>query len=427
MQKIGDITSTANANGEWMEGNPAAGLDATLIKSGWLNTIQRELIALVLGAGLPLNKLDDSQVLQAVRNIAGSIAEFKVTGDGITDAGLVGGDQQRPYIRDSVTKDILLLQRALGFTPARNDHVHTFASLTSKPTTLGGYGISDAYTISAANAAIAKAISDLVASSPGALDTLNELAQALGNDPNFATTVTNALAGKANKSTTLAGYGIIDSYTRSEANNAISASANTLVGRDGISTAGLVGGDQARPYMRDQVTGDVLQLQRRLGFDPVQQGGGIGQAANKVYLGMSNSLNRPAITVDTTNFGGVAFLSDIPGTPPITKEFGSAPQIVSNGGLVALAHGLGVVPKIITGELICVTAENGWTVGDIQHISLSPDNDDSGVVTGFAARKDATNIYARCGTSGPYGVNINNGTTAVPNAANWRLVLRAFA
>lgn len=40
------------------------------------------------------------------------------------------------------------------------------------------------------------AIAALVASSPTALDTLNELATALGNDPNFATTITNALAGK---------------------------------------------------------------------------------------------------------------------------------------------------------------------------------------------------------------------------------------
>ena len=40
------------------------------------------------------------------------------------------------------------------------------------------------------------AISALVGSSPEALDTLNELAAALGNDPNFATTMTNALAGK---------------------------------------------------------------------------------------------------------------------------------------------------------------------------------------------------------------------------------------
>lgn len=41
------------------------------------------------------------------------------------------------------------------------------------------------------------AIAALVASSPAALDTLNELAAALGNDPNFAATVTATLAAKA--------------------------------------------------------------------------------------------------------------------------------------------------------------------------------------------------------------------------------------
>lgn len=39
-------------------------------------------------------------------------------------------------------------------------------------------------------------IANLVNSAPSTLDTLNELAAALGNDPNFATTVTNSLAGK---------------------------------------------------------------------------------------------------------------------------------------------------------------------------------------------------------------------------------------
>lgn len=43
---------------------------------------------------------------------------------------------------------------------------------------------------------VMRAITSLIDSSPEALNTLNELAQALGNDPNFATTVTNALAGK---------------------------------------------------------------------------------------------------------------------------------------------------------------------------------------------------------------------------------------
>ena len=43
-------------------------------------------------------------------------------------------------------------------------------------------------------------ISALLDSAPGALDTLNELAAALGDDPNFATTVTNEIATKVSKS-----------------------------------------------------------------------------------------------------------------------------------------------------------------------------------------------------------------------------------
>ena len=47
------------------------------------------------------------------------------------------------------------------------------------------------------------AVANLVDSSPAALDTLNELAAALGDDPNFATTMTNALAGKVDDSQVL--------------------------------------------------------------------------------------------------------------------------------------------------------------------------------------------------------------------------------
>lgn len=55
----------------------------------------------------------------------------------------------------------------------------------------------------ATTAFVKSAIAALVASSPAALDTLNELAAALGNDPNFATTMTNALAGKQPLNATL--------------------------------------------------------------------------------------------------------------------------------------------------------------------------------------------------------------------------------
>jgi len=44
---------------------------------------------------------------------------------------------------------------------------------------------------------VTTAITNLVDSAPATLDTLNELAAALGDDPNFATTVTNSIASKA--------------------------------------------------------------------------------------------------------------------------------------------------------------------------------------------------------------------------------------
>jgi hypothetical protein len=63
-------------------------------------------------------------------------------------------------------------------------------SITSKATHPAGV-------VSAINSLISTAITNLVNGSPAALNQLNELAAALGNDPNFATTITNSLAGKA--------------------------------------------------------------------------------------------------------------------------------------------------------------------------------------------------------------------------------------
>ncbi len=63
----------------------------------------------------------------------------------------------------------------------------------------------DAVNLQSVNNLINQAISNLLGSAPGALDTLQELAAALGNDPNFATTMTNTLAGKVEK---IAGKGL---------------------------------------------------------------------------------------------------------------------------------------------------------------------------------------------------------------------------
>ena len=65
----------------------------------------------------------------------------------------------------------------------------------------GGFTVSGLATPSANSDAATKAyvdtqVSNLVDSAPGTLDTLNELAAALGDDPNFATTITNSIANK---------------------------------------------------------------------------------------------------------------------------------------------------------------------------------------------------------------------------------------
>ncbi|MEG6281483.1 phage tail protein [Enterobacter asburiae] len=85
---------------------------------------------------------------------------------------------------------VTLLNNALGLkAPLANP------ALTGTPT--APTAAQTANNTQIANTAFVKsAISALVGSTPAALDTLNELAAALGNDPNFATTMTNALAGK---------------------------------------------------------------------------------------------------------------------------------------------------------------------------------------------------------------------------------------
>lgn len=82
-------------------------------------------------------------------------------------------------------------------------------SKANKTTTLSGYGITDAYT----KTQVDKKVSDLVNSAPETLATLNELAKALGDDPNFATTVATQIGKKANSS---------DVYNKSETDTLLS-------------------------------------------------------------------------------------------------------------------------------------------------------------------------------------------------------------
>lgn len=125
-------------------------------------------------------------------------------------------DRFARYLKMSVVGDLIWGNKKVwtewNFDPgskANRTEVDTaLASKADKATTLGGYGIDDAFTKTQTAAAIQAAVAALVNGAPGALDQLDELARAMGNDPNFATTMINALAQKPDKATTLAGYGI---------------------------------------------------------------------------------------------------------------------------------------------------------------------------------------------------------------------------
>lgn len=108
-------------------------------------------------------------------------------------------------------------------------NVHGIADTSALETQSGSQAKADAALASAQSYTDA-AVTNVIDAAPGALDTLNELAAALGDDPNFATTVTNGLASKINF--------VIDSQTNFATANTVTA-ANTIyviTGVDGTYT-----------------------------------------------------------------------------------------------------------------------------------------------------------------------------------------------
>ena len=56
--------------GYFTDGNPASGGEATIVDGWWLNMVQEEILAVVVAAGLPMNKADNTQLYQAIQAIA---------------------------------------------------------------------------------------------------------------------------------------------------------------------------------------------------------------------------------------------------------------------------------------------------------------------------------------------------------------------
>jgi len=62
---------SATPNNEFTDGNPQNGIPATTLESKYMNTVQRELVNVVEGAGLRLNDKDDGQLQKAIKKMIG--------------------------------------------------------------------------------------------------------------------------------------------------------------------------------------------------------------------------------------------------------------------------------------------------------------------------------------------------------------------
>ncbi|NWE49242.1 hypothetical protein, partial [Pseudomonas gingeri] len=104
----------------------------------------------------------------------------------------------------------------------------------------------------------------------------------------------------------------------------------------------------------------------------------------------------------------------------------SSQQSFTANGTVTLAHGLGAVPSRVSMDMVCVTAELGFSVGDVipigeSAIAISA----SSVSFGVQNRKTATQIISRIASGGILVISIGTGAASSVTPSFWRIVFKA--
>jgi len=174
--------------------------------SGILNNVDTHVHGIATGEGDVVGTLKTQTLTNK------TLTSPAVSGLTLTDASIVfegataDAFETTLTVTDPTADRTITLPNVTG-TVAILDAAQTISNKTLSSDTLGsdlaagGFKVTGLATPSANADAATKLyvdtqVSNLVASAPGTLDTLNELALALGSDPNFATTMTTALAAK---------------------------------------------------------------------------------------------------------------------------------------------------------------------------------------------------------------------------------------
>jgi hypothetical protein len=130
-----------------------------------------------------------------VRNSSGT--QLLATLDDVTAGSITGGLWDAQSVVTAVTDNspsaqVLAASTVLGRRSTGDITAVTFANLLNDLMAIGAFN-------TAVDARVTAGITTLVGTAPSALDTLGELSDALGDDPNFAATVTTALGLRTKK------------------------------------------------------------------------------------------------------------------------------------------------------------------------------------------------------------------------------------
>lgn len=174
-------------------------------------TIRSERAA-ITGPLASLTTTDKSNLVAAINEVLAAVGSGgSITADSITDATTVGKAVIRAAdaaaARTAIGAGTSSLAIGTTSTTAKAGDYQPTAANISDSTTTGRAVLTAAnaaaartalsvYSAAETDAAAAAAAAAVVSGAPGALDTLNELAAALGNDASFSTTISTALGNR---------------------------------------------------------------------------------------------------------------------------------------------------------------------------------------------------------------------------------------
>lgn len=205
-----------------------------------------------------------------------------VSGQTGPTATLVAGGAAVVTVMDGATAWADLTGKPSTFAPSAHAASHASGGADAVTVAIGQVtGLQSALDAKATPGDVTAAVAAVVDAAPAALDTLNELAAALGDDANFATTITNALAAKApiNSPTftgtvggitkSMVGLGNVDNT--SDASKPISTATQTaLDGKAGASDSRLTDSREWSAATVTQAEAEAGTSTNRLAFSPLR-------------------------------------------------------------------------------------------------------------------------------------------------------------